>query len=157
MKLGFIILGAILLALAWWVEQPLTVPFLFWTINIVNPLVWLGIPFMIIGGVSLLYGLVASGSSSSKSAISKPKMGANTKFVVALATATVFDVLDVFGVGEIPVVCDVADLIAMALLFPLIGTYALIAAVDLVPVLAVLPSKIASVIAWKLSKPSLEK
>jgi len=67
LKLGWIVLGAVLLVLGWWVAQPLPWP---WWQVLLNPLYWAvaivqtalgpwGFLLMLGGAVSAAYGLLA--------------------------------------------------------------------------------------------------
>jgi len=63
----------------------------------------------------------------------KPKVK-NVHWGIALLAAIVLDLLDFAGVGLIPGIGDVFDLIAIAILFKLIGPLALIGFAELIPV-----------------------
>ena len=78
----------------------------------------------------------------------KPKVK-NTHWGLALLVAIVLDVLDWAVIGSIPIYGDVFDLIGMGILFRLLGPLGLIGAIELVPVVDVLPMFTISVIlAW---------
>ncbi len=59
------------------------------------------------------------------------------KWVYAYAVALLSDLLDyaVFFIFDIPIIGDIFDLVAVALLAPVIGKYALIGLFELVPVI----------------------
>ena len=79
----------------------------------------------------------------------KNKMDKNIKFVTALFLALMMDALDFLG-GFLPVVGDVADIIGIVFLFPLIGKYALLGGAEFIPFLDFLPFFTFSVIVWKM-------
>jgi len=56
----------------------------------------------------------------------------NKKIALALVIAVFLDLAD-FVVGWIPIAGDVLDIIGIAVLFPLIGYYALLPVVEFVP------------------------
>ena len=76
-------------------------------------------------------------------------MDKNIKFVTALFLALMMDALDFLG-GFLPVVGDVADIIGIVFLFPLIGKYALLGGAEFIPFLDFLPFFTFSVIVWKM-------
>ena len=81
----------------------------------------------------------------------------DSKFYLALVIAGILDLVDYGLVGLIPVAGDVLDIIGIVLLYPLIGKYALIGAVEFVPIVGdLLPTFIASVIMAKAKILKLE-
>lgn len=58
----------------------------------------------------------------------------NTHFGIALLVGIVSDLLDAAGVGLVPGIGDVFDLITMGILYKLLGPIALLGAVELLPV-----------------------
>jgi len=114
----------------------------------------MSIPLMLGGGASALYGLITNGKNPHTKTLKTghAKTGIDARFILALVIAGFFDILDYLVVGAIPLAGDILDALAIILLFPLIGPYALIGAVEFVPILDLLPSNIASVVAWKLTQ-----
>ena len=76
-------------------------------------------------------------------------MNKNTKFLMSVTIALMMDGLDFIG-GFLPIVGDIADVIGIVCLFPLIGKYALVSGVELIPFLDFLPFFTVSVIVWKM-------
>jgi|GEM_PF-3397847 len=68
-----------------------------------------------------------------KMTLVKPKVK-NIHWGLALLVGLIFDIVDWLGVGLIPGVGDVFDLIAVGVLFKLVGPIALFGAVELLPV-----------------------
>jgi len=57
MKFSYVLAGAVLLLLGWWLQTPIQTSFFFIPVQIPNPLSLLGLPLMLVGGVTVLYGL----------------------------------------------------------------------------------------------------
>jgi len=57
MKFSYVLAGVVLLLLGWWLQTPVQTQLFFIPIQIPNPLAILGLPFMLVGGVTVLYGL----------------------------------------------------------------------------------------------------
>ena len=79
----------------------------------------------------------------------KETMNSTIKFLTALFLALIMDALDFLG-GFLPVVGDVADLIGIVFLYPLIGKYALLGGAEFIPFIDFLPCFTFSVIVWKM-------
>ena len=76
-------------------------------------------------------------------------MNKTVKFVTALFLALIMDALDFVG-GFLPVVGDVADIIGIVFLFPLIGKFALLGGAEFIPFIDFLPFFTFSVVVWKV-------
>ena len=76
-------------------------------------------------------------------------MNRNIKFLLAMAVALMMDGLDFIG-GFLPIIGDVADIIGIVFLFPLIGKYALLGGAEFVPFLDFLPFFSFAVVVWKI-------
>ena len=76
-------------------------------------------------------------------------MNVNTKFYLAMFIALMLDGLDFLG-GFLPIIGDVADVMGIVFLFPLIGKYALVGGAEFVPFLDFLPFFSFAVVMWKI-------
>jgi len=59
LKLSWIVLGAVLLGLAWWVQQPIPTTIFWWELPVANPFAFLSFPLFLCGAGSVVYGLLA--------------------------------------------------------------------------------------------------
>ena len=59
MKLGWIVLGAVLLGFGWWVQQPIPTTIFFWQVSVSNMFAFLSFPLLLCGAASVAYGLLA--------------------------------------------------------------------------------------------------
>jgi len=106
-----------------------------------RPLEPLVAPFYLIGAclivISLFYG----------EQIDEYLTWENLRWPYAFFVAFIADALDVLilAVFGLPVVGDAADLITMGLLFPVIGKYVVVGAIEFVPLIDLLPTHTASV------------
>lgn len=70
----------------------------------------------------------------------------NVRFLLALGIAVIADIADIIFLAWLPIVGDILDVMALALLFLLIGKAAVIGLVELVPFADFLPMHSVAVI-----------
>ncbi|MCW4020277.1 MAG: hypothetical protein NWF14_03490 [Candidatus Bathyarchaeota archaeon] len=59
MKIGWIVIGGVLIGLGWWVAQPFQYDFFgLFPVITKNPLAPLSFPFLLVGGAAVVYGLL---------------------------------------------------------------------------------------------------
>lgn len=64
MKIGWIVLGVVLLGLGWWVTQPMHVVIMpgIWEIDVASALGFLNFPLLLCGAASIVYGFLVKTS-----------------------------------------------------------------------------------------------
>lgn len=74
-------------------------------------------------------------------------------FWIAILIAAVLDVIDLIGIGLIPIAADVIDIIGIIVLYPYIGIYSLMGFFELVPIIGdISPTFILSVVLARIFK-----